>query len=207
MNIDFPEKEIIEGPNPQQLLLIDMVYNYAFEKIAPVGKVLAVGDSAKKNGMLDLPYFRANIDKVDSVGINLDRNGCGQYKHFEVEYGNAHDMRWESESFDCVLSIMMLEHDPEFWLSLGEMKRVLRKNGSLIIAIPGFVNCGSSNVTSPSFHAGNGTIVYESHGDPDCYRFSPHWFKYVVFKDFRDVSVMSTKILQPPRIVGMGYKL
>ena len=55
--------------------------------------------------------------------------------------GNANDMRgvFEDDRFDLVLCSATLEHDKRFWLTVGEMKRVLKPGGLLIISVPGYV--------------------------------------------------------------------
>ena len=55
--------------------------------------------------------------------------------------GNANDMRdvFEDDLFDLVLCSATLEHDKRFWLSVAEMRRVLKPGGLLIISVPGYV--------------------------------------------------------------------
>ena len=50
---------------------------------------------------------------------------------------NAHALEFQAESFDVVISTEMLEHDNEFWSSVKEMGRVLKKGGILIITARG----------------------------------------------------------------------
>lgn len=50
---------------------------------------------------------------------------------------NAHSLGFGDASFDVVVSTEMLEHDDEFWLSLVEMGRVLKRHGVLIITARG----------------------------------------------------------------------
>lgn len=183
---------------------IAAVYNNEIEKIKPLGKILAVGDSAREHAILNMPYFHMNLNNIECVGINLNEKHCGTFGHFTITHGNAHNLPYEDESFDCVISVMMLEHDPEFWLSLSEMNRVLKPGCPLVLVVPGFLDDSACNINSLKFHAGSGTVCYENHGDPDCYRFSPHFFKYVAFKDYDNVSIVAAKL--PPRLIGSGYK-
>ena len=160
---------------------IAQIYNKIISDVAPIGNILAVGDSARDHAILNMQYFRDNKEKINSTGINIVRSHCGRFDHFEVKYCNAHNIEYPDGYFDSVLSFMMLEHDPEFWISVCEMKRVLKNGGTFIIAVPGFVN--SIKISSDKFHLGNGTICYENHGDPDCYRFSPDAFEYFSLKE------------------------
>ena len=45
---------------------------------------------------------------------------------------------FEAASFDLVLCNSMLEHDARFWLTLEEIRRVLRAGGLAIIGVPGY---------------------------------------------------------------------
>ena len=70
---------------------------------------------------------------------------------------NANDMPFADASFDLVMSVSTLEHDKHFWLSLAEMKRVLRPGGVLAIAVPGYVK-------DPERDRGRWTRTYRVHG-------------------------------------------
>jgi SAM-dependent methyltransferase len=50
---------------------------------------------------------------------------------------NAHNLKFPNASFDLVISTETLEHDDEFWVSIKEMGRVLKKDGILIITARG----------------------------------------------------------------------
>jgi len=183
-------------------------YNKLISEFAPTGKIISLGDSARSHAILNMPYFINNKDKIDSQGINLDKSHCGTYKHFTINHGNANNMpQFKDEEFDCVISVMMLEHNPEFWLALNEMKRILKKNGLLIIIIPGYhtsTHINNKLIKPYSQDPQPWGIIYGCHGDPDCYRFSPHFFKYVVFKNFKNYKLYD--VLYPSRLCGFGYK-
>ena len=184
---------------------IAQVYNEVISKFAPIGKILSVGDSAKQHAILNFPYFKNNKAKINAQGINLDKTQCGVFEHFTIHHGNANSMpQYKDEEFDCVISFMMFEHNPEFWLALNEMKRVLKKNGMLIVCVPGY---HTSSHTPATPNCGDNypmALTYGCHGDPDCYRFSPHFYKYVVFKDFTKKVLYD--VLFPPRLIGIGTK-
>jgi len=50
----------------------------------------------------------------------------------------AQALPFTDDRFDVVVSTEMLEHDPLFWVSLPEMKRVLRPGGHLMLSARGF---------------------------------------------------------------------
>lgn len=47
------------------------------------------------------------------------------------------DLAFEDASFEVVVSTSQLEHDPTFWLTLAEIKRVLRPGGYFILCTVG----------------------------------------------------------------------
>ncbi|MDQ3537874.1 MAG: methyltransferase domain-containing protein [Actinomycetota bacterium] len=112
--------------------------------------------------------------------------------------GNANHMdMFDDGAFDLVLSNAVLEHDKHFWLSLAEMKRVIRPGGLLIISVPGFVKNRETK-------KGRSTSTYRVHYRFDYYRFSSQAVRDVFFADMDNVTVAS--LLRPPRIIGSGYK-
>lgn len=180
-------------------------YNNIISKHAPTGQILGVGDSAREHAILNFPYFNNNLNTINCRGININKDHCGQYKHFTIDYGDANCMpQYNDEQFDCVLCFMMLEHNPEFWLSLNEMYRVLKRQGILIVAVPGFTHVVQSPGGDDCEDNHPVARVYGLHGDPDCYRFGSDFFKYTVFKGYQDMEVYSVSV--PPRLVGVGYK-
>lgn len=52
------------------------------------------------------------------------------------EVMSAHDLYYPRESFPLVLCLEVLEHDPKFWLTLAEIRRVLSPGGYVIISVP-----------------------------------------------------------------------
>jgi SAM-dependent methyltransferase len=111
--------------------------------------------------------------------------------------GDANAMPFEDERFDLILSNATLEHDKYFWLSLGEMKRVLKPGGLLVIGVPGFVK-------DPQRDHGRATHTYRVHYRFDYYRFSEQAVREVFF-DGMDRTSMHV-VPKPPRIIGWGWK-
>jgi SAM-dependent methyltransferase len=113
--------------------------------------------------------------------------------------GNANDMRdvFKDDTFELIVCSATLEHDKHFWLSVGEMKRVLKPGGLLIISVPGYVE-------DPERDQGRATHTYRVHYRFDYYRFSEQAVREVFFDGMRRVRVRP--VMFPPRIFGHGYK-
>jgi ubiquinone/menaquinone biosynthesis C-methylase UbiE len=154
-------------------------------------RVLEVGGVMGPKSLLDSPVLATAERVVLNMAWVRDADGI------QVVRGNANDMPFEDESFDLVMSLSTLEHDKRFWLSLAEMKRVLRPGGLLVIGVPGYVS-------DPDRDRGRWTRTYKVHFKFDNYRFSEQAVSDVFFEGMERVGVQA--ILTPPRIVGHGYK-
>ena len=154
-------------------------------------RVLEVGGVAGPKSLLDSP----EVAFAEKVVLNLAP--IKEQAGITSVLGNANDMPFEDESFDLVMTISTLEHDRNFWMSLAEMKRVLRPGGMLVIGVPGFVR-------DPERDRGRRTVTYKVHFAFDYYRFSEQAVREVFFDGMERVEVGS--LLRPPRIVGHGFK-
>ena len=190
--------------------------NREFERICSrlniSGRVLEVGATPGKSTLLCLPSVR-NAD--ERIGLNLA--GPATFDGFEIIEGNANERPFfEDSSFDAVLSNAMLEHDPFFWKSLEEMRRVTKPGGALVIGVPGYARLPGERV----LHAiasripfcyrylnvlTSGTLTLGVHQAPgDYYRFSPQALKEVFLAHMEDAEV--TSLLFPPRFIGSARK-
>lgn len=116
--------------------------------------------------------------------------------------GNANDMpMFEDHYFDLVVCNATLEHDPFFWRSLSEMRRVLTPGGMLIIGVPGFVKDGAETTMKLPRAS---TLTFQFHMQTDYYRFTPMAVRDVFFEGFDRVEVVA--LLEPPRLIGYGWK-
>ena len=121
-----------------------------FEDVAkrwpPSGAVLEAGSYNVNGGIRDL------FAGCEYTGVDC-RSGPG----VDV-VADCHDLPFYVEVFDWVVSTSMIEHDPKPWLSVAEMRRVLRRGGLLVLAAPGF--------------------GWPRHNEPiDCYRFTVDAFR------------------------------
>lgn len=93
-------------------------------KIPEPKKVLDVGSRDINGHLRDMfhPDSYTGLDMLEGQNVDVIANG--------------HKMPFENQIFDLVISFDTFEHDDEFWLTLKEMKRVLKKGGYMVIGVP-----------------------------------------------------------------------
>lgn len=188
------------------------IYNEFIEIVTAIkvkGRILEVGAVPSANSLLAIDALR----EEERIGINIAGNAV--FGGFKIIEGNGNDMAmFPTGHFDFVLSNATIEHDPFFWKTCAEIRRVLRIGGAAVIAAPGFTV--ESAVTELALQAPWGedkwkswdssALTYRYHGAPmDYYRFSPTAFRDVIFEGYRDITLKSVMI--PPRIIGYGFKV
>lgn len=180
------------------------------------GSVLEIGATPTENSLLCMKSLSRASEKV---GINID--GPYTFRDITIYKGNANAMDlFEDERFDLVLCNAMLEHDPFFWKTIDEIKRVTKSRGIVGIGTPGykttrvdkfqdflekatvFRSLARNAYFDPFFTS---TLTFRIHAAPgDYYRFSPQTFRDVFFNGFDNVQIRS--VMSPPRIIGIGEK-
>ncbi len=186
-----------------------------FERICAAcgagGDVLEIGAVPSPDSLLCLKALAAARSKVGiSLGAPLE------FRDFRILQCNANDMRcFDDASFDTVLSNSVLEHDPFFWKTLEEMRRVARPGALLAIGVPGFTRPPLERLLSRLNRApivgglfdglAASTPVLKVHRYPgDYYRFSTEAMREVFLGGLRDAEVRT--VMTPPRIIGFGRK-
>ena len=173
------------------------------------GTVLEIGAMPDDSTLLTLPSLHRAAEKI---GIN--KAGESRFKDFVIRAVDANDMRcFPSESFDAVLCNSVLEHDPCFWKTLAEIRRVTRIGGLVVIGTPGYTRLPPKSkfrrLVSGMFFARfpkHSTPTLDIHNFPgDYYRFSEQTFREVFFENMKDVTIHI--LLMPPRIVGVGIRI
>lgn len=172
---------------------------------------------ASPDTLLNLPALSGATEKV---GLNVDPQPA--FGSFRMIVGNANAMTmFEGESFDLVLCNSVLEHDAHFWLSLAEVRRVLRPGGIAMIGVPGYtvargagkrLATAASRLWSPKLPGGTllaglaaTTPTLNVHNYPaDYYRFSAQAMRDVFLDGLEVLSV--EELMIPPRIIGVGRK-
>lgn len=188
-------------------------YAALLEKLDFSGPVLEVGALPSERSLLCLPALRNH----ERVGLNID--GPHRYDGFEILKGNANAMPFEDNRFGLVLCNAVIEHVPDFWTVVSEIKRVTASGGTVVIGAPGYRQFPGlerwqnflrrrlpSLAKSPTLNAlFTATIVFQVHNEPaDYWRFSDQAFRGPIMAGLEDVTVQS--VMLPPRLIGVGKK-
>ncbi len=92
-------------------------------------------------GRGQIPYRMKNEGKkVTSIGLELESYGVDlaqiEKDGIKLIEANVENMPFDDNSFDCVIASHILEHVPNMGIALQEIRRVLKKNGYLVLLIP-----------------------------------------------------------------------
>lgn len=187
-------------------------FNRICRKRRAGGDVLEVGAVPHAGSLLNLD---ALTDASSKLGINLD--GPHRYGDFEILRVNANDMGcFPDARFDTVLCNAVLEHDPYFWKTVSEVRRVTKPGGLVVVGVPGYCKLPFEKPYRylmrriPGVHRYLNALVTSTltqyiHLAPgDYYRFSKDAVRDVLLEGMIDVEVGS--VLMPPRIIGSGRK-
>jgi SAM-dependent methyltransferase len=166
--------------------------------------------------------FAPAMEGLEYTGVDLspsveDRNAG-------VVVGDANTMpEFADGSVDAVVTSSMLEHNPRFWLALGEIRRILRNDGLFFVGVPGYASEMSkvarlARVTRNGLNrrgmrwlgkvvgAAVATRTYPMHLPPhDFYRFSPSAVQEVILEGFELLEF--TSVLSPPHLIAVGRRL
>lgn len=175
-------------------------------------RVVEIGQDRDHDSLVDLPELTRARERF-AVGLSAGGNQTG------VTYivANANDLSVLPDGhFDLVLCNSMLEHDPSFWLSLAEMRRVTRSGGHMIVGVPGFSHMASrrrrfglwlqsllTGRSTEALAASSSTLGLHAFPD-DFYRFSRSAVERVFLHGFEDKVLL--EVLDPPRIIGLGRR-
>ena len=165
----------------------ETVYNKFEEIIGKLnieGTVLEIGAHPDHQPLLASKSLGPSVKK-----IGLDMDYSGEFEGIKIIKGNSNDMDlFHDDHFDCVICNAVLEHDKYFWKTISEIKRILKKDGVLILGTPSYTD-----------------KCLRIHNYPgDYYRFSEQAFKEVFFDGFKGVVIET--VMEIPRTIGYGFK-
>lgn len=141
---------------------VDLQWAYLIEQLVAIaprthGRMLDVGCGDCPYEHIFLPYVdsytgiehRATFDLTTASTDDTRRKGRSPDHYYDGDR-----LPFEDESFDCVLSVQVIEHTPDPGPLVMEMGRVLKKGGLLILNAP---------------------FSFRLHEEPhDYYRYTPH---------------------------------
>jgi SAM-dependent methyltransferase len=187
----------------------------AFERLGEYAAgehVLEVGATPDAGSLFNLSFLKGK----DRVGLNLF---ASEFDGVKIIEANANSIPFDDAFFDIVISNATLEHDPSFWKSASEMRRVLAPGGVLMLGVPGFVQSKVGSLVQGIAarlpwvvrHANalaSATLTYRVHYEEgkfgDYYRFSRMAVEEVLFAGMEVVALET--VLTPPRFVGAARK-
>ena len=82
-----------------------------------------------------------------AVGIDF-REGLIKHDAINILRGDAENLPFKDQSFDCVTATAVIEHLPNPITALTEFKRVLRREGVLIITTPNPIYSKAADIAS-----------------------------------------------------------
>ncbi|MGD1048874.1 MAG: methyltransferase domain-containing protein [Candidatus Krumholzibacteriaceae bacterium] len=108
-----------------------------------------------------VPYIRGASEGITLVNMELSigmlRHAARRYRRESFVQGSLHDFPFPARAFDAVLSLETLEHVPDPFLFLQEIRRVLAPGGSLVMSLPpSAVEWTAALNNSLKFHHGEG---------------------------------------------------
>jgi len=149
-------------------------------QIGQPSSVLEVG-SLNVNGSVRQVFGNAS----EYIGVDMRE---GKDVDFVV---NGHDLveKYGEARFEMVVCCETLEHDDQFWVTVDNMRRVLKPGGWMIITNPG-------------------TDVIRHNYPGDYYRFFSDAYKYF-FRDYKNILIEEFPFKDAPKttqICGVGQK-
>ena len=121
-----------------QQIIRDVEWEKIVSHIPKNSKFLDVGCGAGYSLMRASQDLNCEVEGIDADPGN---HGVGRFiknmvKTLAIKQGFAENLPYENETFDIVYSSHVLEHVQDEGKALNEMKRVLKKDGVLIIGMP-----------------------------------------------------------------------
>jgi SAM-dependent methyltransferase len=146
MNTDFYQTYFAVEKNHwlmrvRRKIVTDQLEHYAHALVTPLGgtpkKILDFGSGS---GFLvnELQQIGVNAYGVDNAAPAIEYGTSLGIKSLSVLASGA-SLPFADGYFDCVLAMDVLEHLPEEQAVLKELKRVLKKDGVLIITVPAYM--------------------------------------------------------------------
>jgi SAM-dependent methyltransferase len=179
------------------------------------GAVLEIGAVPSDDSLLCMSCLAGATEKI---GVSLHRP-C-RYRDFDILQVNSNAMDcFPDQRFDTILCNSTLEHDPFFWKTLAEIRRVARPGALVVIGVPGYAEVpaawkrilripGRLPVIGPLVRRRMDAVLASTptlapHYFPgDYYRFGRQAVEQVLCAGMRAVEIRT--LMKPPRFIGSG---
>ncbi|RJQ24615.1 methyltransferase domain-containing protein [Candidatus Parcubacteria bacterium] len=161
--------------------IIEFAKESLFKHQFNVGRTLEIGSYNVNGTIRDSFQHKSN----EYIGVDQSAGPCVDLVI------NAHELLdcFGSNSFDTILCCEMLEHDPQFWLTVGIMHQMLKPNGYLFVSTP--------------------TFGFPLHRFPkDYWRFGEDAYREFIFKGFEILEIGEVKdCMNSPVLCCLGRKI
>jgi SAM-dependent methyltransferase len=109
--------------------------------LAPGARVLDAGCGSGRT-LEDLcRYGEVSGIELDPGAAEVAQGrGCG-----EVRIGRLEELPWEDGAFDLITCLDVIEHTPDDLVTLGELRRVSRPGGFLLVTVPAYQGLWSTH--------------------------------------------------------------
>ncbi len=179
------------------------------------GAVLEIGAVPSDDSLLCMPCLTGAAEKI---GVSLD--GPRRYRDFDILKVNSNAMDcFPDHRFDTILCSSTLEHDPFFWKTLEEIRRVAKHGALVVIGVPGYAEApaiwkrilrmsGRLPIAGPLMGGRLDALLASTptltpHYFPgDYYRFGRQAVEQVLCAGMRAVEIRM--VMMPPRFIGSG---
>lgn len=127
-----PDGVLRKKKKERQQYLDDIKQELNYLNALPAGKILDVG--------CGLGFFLSGLDdKFDKYGVEISKLASIDALHYgKVFNGTLEDAKFEENFFDVVILYHVIEHLDSPESVLTEIKRILKKDGILLIGTPNF---------------------------------------------------------------------
>ncbi|MBN1634169.1 MAG: methyltransferase domain-containing protein [Ignavibacteria bacterium] len=154
------------------------------------GKIKFINELVQKLKNNSIKWSALETSSSDGIFSNYEIPSIIKSEYYDdVPRGNfkgniksedLQNLTFDDNSFDCIISLDVLEHIPDPWIAFSEIKRVLKPKGAAIITVPidrrnqytkklADINGGKINhIEPPSYHSDplrkEGALVFTNFG-------------------------------------------